>query len=51
VIKREEKNKERVILINEFSDKYKEFIQSLMDWREYEKKFWKYNFKPDKSKK
>jgi len=49
VIKREEKNKERVILINEFSDKYKEFIQSLMDWREYEKKFWKRNFKPDKN--
>ena len=51
VVKREEKNKERVILIDEFSEKYKDYIQSCLDWREYERKFWKHSFKPDKGKK
>ena len=49
VTKREEKDKERIILIDEFSEKYKDYIQSCLDWREYEKKFWKRNFKPDKN--
>ena len=51
ITKREEMNKERVILFNEFSSKYKEYIQTCLDWREYEKKFWKHNFKPDKKSK
>lgn len=51
VTKREEKNRERVILIDEFSEKYKEYIQSCLDWREYEKKFWNHNFKQNKDKK
>lgn len=45
VTKREKKNKEWVILIDEFSEKYKLYIQTCLDWREYEKKFWKRNFK------
>ena len=49
VTKREEKNKERVVLIDEFSGKYKEYIQSCLDWRVYEKKFWNHNFKSDKN--
>ena len=49
VTKRKEKDKERIILIDEFSEKYKDYIQSCLDWREYEKKFWKRNFKPDKN--
>lgn len=48
IVKREEKNKERVILIDEFSDKYRVYVQSYLDWREYEKNFWEHNFKPDK---
>jgi hypothetical protein len=40
-----------VVLLNEFSGKYKEYIQSCLDWREYEKKFWEHNFKPSKDKK
>ena len=51
ITKREEKNKERVVLLNEFSGKYKEYIQSCLNWREYEKKFWEHNFKPSKDKK
>ena len=50
VTKREEKNKEWVYLIDEFSKKYKEYIQNCLDWREYEKEFWNYNFKPNKRK-
>ena len=50
VTKREKKEKERVILIDDFSNKYEEYIQSCLDWREYEKKFWKHNFKPKKTK-
>ena len=49
VTKRKEKDKERIILIDEFSEKYEDYIQSCLDWREYEKKFWKRNFKPDKN--
>ena len=50
VTKREEKDKERMILIDEFSEKYKDYIQSCIDWREYEKIFWKHNFKFGKRK-
>ncbi len=51
ITKREEMDKEWVILFDEFSSKYKEYIQICLDWREYEKKFWEHNFKPDKRSK
>ena len=50
IIKREKKENERAILIEDFSDKYNEFIQSCLDWREYDKKFWEHNFKFGKRK-
>lgn len=49
IINREKKEKERVIMIDEFSVKYEEYIKTCLDWRDYEKKFWKRNFKPDKN--
>lgn len=51
IVKREEKNKEWVYLIDEFSERYKVYVQVCLDWREYEKKFWNHNFKPGKKKK
>lgn len=51
VTKREKKEKERLILIDDFSDKYNKYIQGCLDWREYEKKFWNHNFKPTNEKK
>lgn len=51
ITKREKKDKERVNLINNFSEKYEKYVQGCLDWREYEKKFWEHNFKPSKNKK
>lgn len=51
VTKKEEISKERVFMVDRFSEKYRQYIQRCLDWREYEKKFWNHNFKPNKDKK
>jgi hypothetical protein len=45
IVKKGQKDKEWIWLIDDFSKVYREAILSELDWREYEKKFWKHNFK------
>ena len=51
IVKKDKKDKEWIRLIDDFSQVYGKDIQLELDWREYEKNFWKYNFKPDKKSK
>lgn len=51
IIKKDQKDKEWMWLIDDFSKAYGEDIQSGLEWREYEKKFWNHNFKLNKDKK
>ena len=48
IIKKDQKDKEWIWLIDEFSKVYGENIKLGLDWREYENKFWEHNFKSDK---